>query len=179
VVLVCLCAERFFNAPDICLWREEQGGGKNRVKSKYLTFRTWLSKPLDDHTEILDQSHNRYSSNQGPAIITMKRITSVTIALTALFGLAVSGCDKKTSDDLKQKAEETKQTVERKAKEAKEAAGKQIEKAKPKLKEFGEKAKDATQEAMDKTKEAADSAAQKLKEATNTSPQPVSPTPAP
>src|ERR1043166_1065165 len=118
--------------------------------------------------EILDQSHNRYSSNQEPAITTMKRITSVAMALTALFGLAVSGCDKKTSDDIKQKAEETKQTVERKAKEAKEAADKQIEKAKPKLKEFGEKAKDATQDAMEK-----------LKEATNTSPQPVSPTPAP
>ena len=137
---------------------------------------------LDHQTktpEILDQFHNRYSSNQEPAIITMKRITSVTIALTALFGLAVSGCDKKTSDDLKQKAEETKQTVERKAKEAKEAADKQIEKAKPKLKEFGEKAKDATQDAMEKTKEAADSAGEKLKEAINTSPQPVTPTPAP
>jgi type IV secretory pathway VirB10-like protein len=136
--------------------------------------------------EILDQSHNRYSSNQEPAITTMKRITSVAMALTTLFGLAVSGCDKKTSDDLKKKAEETKQTVESKAKEAKKAADKQIEKAKeaakdaePKLKEFGEKAKEATQNAMEKTKEAADSAAGKLKEATNTSPQPVSPTPAP
>ena len=136
--------------------------------------------------EILDWSHNRYSSNQELAITTMKQITSVAMALTALFGLAVSGCDKKTSDDLKQKAEETKRTVESKAKEAKEAAGKQIEKAKeaakdaePKLKEFGKKAKDATQDAIEKTKEAADSAAQKLKEATNTSPQPVSPTPAP
>jgi gas vesicle protein len=107
-------------------------------------------------------------SNQEPAITTMKRITSVAMALTALFGLAVSGCDKKTSDELKQKAEETKQTVERKAKEAKQAADKQIEKAKPKLKEFGDKAKDATQDAMEK-----------LKEATNTSPQAVSPTPAP
>ncbi len=129
--------------------------------------------------EILDQSHNRYSSNQEPAITTMKRISWVAMVLTVLFGLAVSGCDKKTSDDLKQKAEETKQTVESKAKEAKEAADKQIEKAKPKLNEFGKKAKEATQDAMDKTKEAADSAAEKLKEATNTSPQPVSPTPAP
>jgi gas vesicle protein len=109
--------------------------------------------------------------NQKPATTTMKRITSVTMALTALFGLAVSGCDKKTSDDLKQKAEETKQTIENKAKEAKEAADKQIEKAKPKLKEFGEKAKDATQDAVEKLKEA--------KDANNTSPQPVSPTPAP
>ena len=129
--------------------------------------------------EILDQFHNRYSSNQEPAITTVKRITSVAMALTALFGLAMSGCDKETSDDLKQKAEETKQTVERKSKEVKEAADKQIEKAKPKLKEFGEKAKDATQDAMEKTKEAADSVAEKLKEVTNTSPQPVSPTPAP
>jgi len=37
-------------------------------------------------------------SNQKPAITTMKRITSVAMALTALFGLAVSGCEKKTSD---------------------------------------------------------------------------------
>src|SRR5262249_43987132 len=124
-------------------------------------------------------SPNRYSSNQGPAISTMKRITSVAMALTALFGLAVSGCGKKTAEGRKQKAEETKQTVERKAKEANEAADKQIEKAKPKLKEFGEKAKDATQDAMEKTKEAADSVAQKVKEATNPSPQPVSPTPVP
>jgi polyhydroxyalkanoate synthesis regulator phasin len=111
-------------------------------------------------------------SNQEPAITTMKRITSVAMTLTALFGLAASGCEKKTSDDLKQKAEETKQTVESKAKEAKEAADKQIEKAKPKIKEFDEKAKAATQDAMEKLNE-------KLKEATNTSPQPVSPTPAP
>ena len=116
---------------------------------------------------------------RNPPIITMKRITLVALAFTALFGLAVSGCDKKTSEDLKQKAEETTQTVERKAKEAKEAADKQIEKAKPKLKEFGEKAKDATQDAMEKTKETANSVAEKMKDATNTSPQPLSPTPAP
>jgi SpoVK/Ycf46/Vps4 family AAA+-type ATPase len=160
-------------------------GGKNRVtgeeQGQISTFN--ISRGSPNHwtntPENLDQSHNRYSSNQEPVITTMKRITSVAMALTALFGLVVSGCDKKTSDDLKQKAEETKQTVESKAKEAKEAADKQFEKAKPKLKEFGEKAKDATQDAMEKTKEAANSAAEKLKEATNTSPQPVSPTPAP
>jgi gas vesicle protein len=89
--------------------------------------------------------------NQEPAITTMKRITSVAMALTALFGLAVSGCDKKTSEDLEQKAEETKQTVERSAKEA----------------------KDATQDAIEKTKEAADSAAEKLKEAVGASPTPT------
>jgi ElaB/YqjD/DUF883 family membrane-anchored ribosome-binding protein len=100
----------------------------------------------------------------------MKRITSVAMALMALFGWVVSGCDKKTSDDLKQKAEETKQTLETKAKEAKEAADEQIEKAKPKLKEFGEKAKDAAQDAMEKTKEAVHSAAEKVEEATDTSP---------
>ena len=88
-------------------------------------------------------------SNQGPAITTMKRITSVAMALTALFGLAVSGCGKKTFDDLKQKAEETKQTVESKAKEAKEAADKRIE-ANPKLKEFVEQMKAATQDAKEK-----------------------------
>ena len=70
----------------------------------------------------------------------MKWITSAAAAAMAL--LALSGCDKKTSDDLKEKAEDAKQTVEAKTKEAKEAADKQIEKAKPKLKEFGEKAKD-------------------------------------
>ena len=107
----------------------------------------------------------------------MKRITSVAMALTALFGLAVSGCDKKTSDDLKQKAEETKQTVESKAKEAKEAADKEIEKAKPKLKEFGEKAKDATQDAMELP--ARSRSLDELMKGTNTSPQTVSPTPVP
>ena len=110
-------------------------------------------------------------------ITQMKRVIFLATVAAAL--LAFSACDKKTSDDLKQKAEDAKQKVETKAKEAKEAADKQFEKAKPKLKEFGEKAKEATQDAMEKTKEAADSAAQKLKEATNTSPQPVSPTPAP
>jgi gas vesicle protein len=146
---------------------------------QHLTFRLGLRTTRRTYLEILDHPHSRNSSNQEPAITTMKRVTSVAMALTALFGLAVLGCDKKTSDDLKQKAEETKRTVERKAKEAQKAADKQIEKAKPKLREFGKKAKDATQEAMEKTEEAANSAAQKLKEATNTSPHPASPTPAP
>ena len=71
----------------------------------------------------------------------MKRVIFLATVAAAL--LAFSACDKKTSDDLKQKAEDAKQKVETKAKEAKEAADKQFEKAKPKLKEFGEKAKDA------------------------------------
>jgi gas vesicle protein len=113
------------------------------------------------------------------AITIMKRITSLAMAVTALIGLGLSGCDKKTSDDLKQKAQDAKETVETKAKEAKEAADKQIEKAKQKMKEFGEKAKDATQDAIDKTKDAAGAAADKLKEATGRSPEPASPTPTP
>ena len=83
----------------------------------------------------------------------MKWITSAAAAAMAL--LALSGCDKKTSDDLKEKAEDAKQTVEAKTKEAKEAAKKQIEKAKeaaknaqPKLEEMADKAKDATQNAI-------------------------------
>ena len=166
--------DAFYGATE---WKAQ--AGRNKVKSQHLTFRLALQTTRRTHRKFLTSPHNRYSSNQEPAIITMKRITSVALALTALFGLAMSGCDKKTSDDLKQKAKETKKTVETKAKEAKEAADKQFEKAKPKLKEFGEKAKDATQDAMQKTKEAANSAAQKLKEATNNSPQPVSPTPTP
>jgi biopolymer transport protein ExbB/TolQ len=107
----------------------------------------------------------------------MKRLIFLATVAAAL--LAFWGCDKKTSDDLKQKAEDAKQKVETKAKEAKEAADKQFEKAKPKLKEFGEKAKDATQDAMEKTKEAAGSAVENLKNATNASPAGGSPTPAP
>lgn len=145
------------------------------------TLSAWIIKTASGETpkkfEANRQPKQQMNTAAGSAVARLFCICSR--AGVALFGLAVSGCDKKTSDDLKQKAEETKQTVEKKAKEAKEAADKQFEKAKPKLKEFGEKPKDATQDAMQKTKEAADSAAQKLKEATNTSPQPVSPTPAP
>ena len=106
-------------------------------------------------------------------ITQMKRVIFLATVAAAL--LAFSACDKKTSDDLKQKAEDAKQKVETKAKEAKEAADKQFEKAKPKLKEFGQKANDA----MEKTKEAAGSAVENLKNATSTSPAGASPTPAP
>ena len=50
----------------------------------------------------------------------MKRMVFLATVTAAL--LAFSACDKKTSDDLKQKAEDAKQKVETKAKEAKEAA---------------------------------------------------------
>jgi predicted Holliday junction resolvase-like endonuclease len=107
----------------------------------------------------------------------MKRMIFLATVAGAL--LAFSACDKKTSDDLKQKAEDAKQKLETKAKEAKEAADRQIEKAKPKLEELGEKAKDATQDAIEKTKQAAGSAVENLKNATSASPAGASPTPAP
>ena len=81
----------------------------------------------------------------------MKRMIFLATVAAAL--LAFSACDKKTSDDLKQKAEDAKQKVETKAKEAKEAADRQIEKAKPKLKELGDKAKEATKDAQPKLEE--------------------------
>ena len=141
--------------------------------------------------EILDQSGQRYSSFEKPIPTIMKRITSITPVVIALFALALWGCDKKTSDELKQKADEAKETIQTKAKEAKDFSDKQIEKAKPKLeelknkakdaakdaepklRELRDKAKDATQDAIDKTKDAADAAAQKLKEATQASPTPT------
>ena len=69
--------------------------------------------------------------------------------------LALAGCDKSTSDDLKQKAEEARQNVETKAKEAKEAVGQGIEKAKPKVDEFIDKTKEAAKEAEPKLKDMA------------------------
>jgi hypothetical protein len=141
------------------------------------------------------QSLRRNESRTGN---TMKRITLLAATAAALLGLA--GCDQKTSDDLKQKAEDARQTVETKAKEAKEAADRGIENAKPKvnelidktkeaakdaepaLKEFGEKAKDVTQQAIDQGRELTNSAAEKLKEATEApSPAPADamPTPTP
>ena len=135
-------------------------------------------------------------TNQEQHTRRMNRITPLAAAAAAL--LALAGCDQKTSDDLKQKAEEARQTVETKAKEAKEAADRGIEQAKPKveelidktkeaakdaeprLKEFGEKAKEVSQEALKQGKELTDSAAEKLKEATgDASPDPATPTPAP
>ncbi len=134
-----------------------------------------------------------YQEQQTPL---MNRITFLAAAAAAL--LALAGCDKNTSDDLKQKAEETRQKVETKAKEVKDAAGREIEKAKPKveelidktkeaakeaepkLKELGEKAKEAGQEAIEQGRELTDSAAEKLKEATReASPEPATPTPTP
>ncbi len=49
------------------------------------------------------------------------KITSLATFAAAL--LVLGGCDKSTSDDLKQKADEARQKVETTAKEAKEAAG--------------------------------------------------------
>jgi hypothetical protein len=34
-------------------WNDDECGSGG-VRSQHLTFRTWLSKPLDEHTEILD-----------------------------------------------------------------------------------------------------------------------------
>jgi uncharacterized lipoprotein YehR (DUF1307 family) len=104
------------------------------------------------------------------AIIAMKRISCLAAAAALLVTL--SGCDKKTSDDLKQKAEEAKRTVEIKAREAKDAADKQYEKAKPKLQELGDKAKEAAKDAQpklqelgEKTKNAAQDGVEKMKHA--------------
>src|SRR4051812_25570214 len=121
----------------------------------------------------------------------MRRMIFLATVAAAL--LAFSGCDKKTSDDLKQKAGDAKQKLETKAKEAKEAADKQFEKAKPKLKELGDKTKESTKDAqpklqefgekakdaIEKTKQAAGSAVEDLKNATSASPAGASPTPTP
>ncbi|MFL6515004.1 MAG: hypothetical protein ACJ8M1_08280 [Chthoniobacterales bacterium] len=109
------------------------------------------------------------SSNQS---IAMTRIICLTALAAVLVGFC--GCDKKTSEDLQQKADKAKQTIETRAKEAKQAADKQIENAKPKLRELSDKAKQAAKDAEpkvrefgEKAKDAADSAAEKVKEATN------------
>jgi hypothetical protein len=104
----------------------------------------------------------------------MKRIISLAAVVVAL--LAWSGCDKKTSDDLKQKAENASKSI---AKDAKEAADKGIEKGKdlakkaePKLEELKDKAKEAAKDAEpqlkalgEKAKDATSSAVEKVKEA--------------
>jgi molecular chaperone DnaK (HSP70) len=149
--------------------------------------------PIVRDSRIIIQFCRLKESTRG--ITQMKRMSFLATVAAAL--LAFSACDKKTSDDLKQKAEDAKQTVETKAKEAKEAADRQIEKAKPKLKELGDKAKeatkdaqpkleelgkkakDATQDAIEKTKKAAGSAVENLKNATSASPAGASPTPTP
>jgi hypothetical protein len=119
-------------------------------------------------------------------VMNLKWMTSSAVAALALFSLALPSCDKKTADDLKEKAEDAKQTVEAKAKEGKEAASKQIDKVKeaakqaqPKLEEMAGKAKDATLNAIEATKDTANSAAEKVKDAVNASPSETSPTPSP
>src|ERR1043166_180694 len=112
----------------------------------------------------------------------MKRIISRTAVAVAL--LALSGCDKKTSDDLKQKAEDAGKSI---AKDAKEAADKWIEKgkelakkARPKLEELKDKAKEAAKDAEpqlkalgEKAKDATSSAVEKVKDAVGPSPTPT------
>ena|GEM_PF-4979098 len=112
----------------------------------------------------------------------MKRIISLAAVLVAL--LALSSCDKKTSDDLKQKAEEASKSI---AKDAKEAADKGIEKGKelakkaePKIQELKEKAKEAAKDAEpqlkalgEKAKEATSSAVEKVKDAVGATPTPA------
>ena len=118
----------------------------------------------------------------------MKPITALAVVVTILF--VSSGCDKKTSDDLKWQAQDAQTKIETKAKEAKDAAAPKLKElnekareaakdAEPKLKEMGDKAKDATQNAIEKTKQAADSAVQQLKDAARASPAAASPSATP
>ena len=104
----------------------------------------------------------------------MKHITP--LAVLAAVTLALTACDTKTADAVKEKAEDAKEVVETKTEEATAAADKKIDEAKEAAKEaapaaaaavdsMAEKAKDATQNATDATKEAADKAVDKVKDA--------------
>jgi FtsZ-interacting cell division protein ZipA len=109
----------------------------------------------------------------------MKSIILLSASAVALVTLFLSGCDKKTTDDLKRQANEAQKKIEVKAKEAKEVADQQMEQAKhaakeaqPKVEEMAGKAKEATKDAIERTKEAADAASEKIKEAMSPTPTP-------